>query len=305
MKTAARVIILGLSVIAFVVCAPLCADPKAEAVMEQQRAYFARINAVELRATSTETFNQALEAANGGGPTYPVVKHELALDGARYLCKLSYCKKEGDKPEKTNTYAYDGTRYQQLEGNKTIWVQRASPWPNLYRVWTLVTAPFGFAFDKQDVIAFSALKNPGKWSALLPEVISVEDQVNMLGHKGCRVKFKKPQNGKYLATYTVFFAEDLDYFPIHTRIDYLEPKDDAPRAELTVTQTVRTPEGIVFPAAVQIVDYYKADTRQAVTTITLDTDSLKINRAIPGERFTIPKTEGVRVYDADLKTMLD
>lgn len=304
MKRLICCVALTVPVSVLVLAAGFCADPKAELVIERQKAYFAAITTLEYSATLVENFNAALEAANGGGPAYARCVQDISLDGARYLCRLSYYKPNTDKPEKTNIYAYDGSLYQQLEGTKIIWARRTPEWLNLYRVWTLITAPFRFAFDKDDAIAFSTLRNPAKWTTLLGEIVAVEDSVNMLGHPGCTLKFRKPKSGDYVAVYTVFFAEDLGYMPLHTKVEYLEPAD-APRAELVVTKTTTSPEGIVFPSAVQLTDFYQGDTRQATTTLTLVDGSLRINKAIPSDRFVIPKGDGVRLYDLDLETMVE
>ena len=283
------------------------ADPKAEAILMQQSAYFQAINSLECSFTSTVTYNEALQTANGGPPKRDTRRQKLVVSGTCFSTESTFYQSDRDGSDSTRTIlAYDGNVYQSLTDHGQIRLQRSRPWRNLYHNWTPITVPFVFAFDREEAIAFSTLRNPQKWAQLVEQVVAVEDNVSKLGYVGCKLTFSKPPGSEYRVVYEVFFAEALEYFPVYVKavVSSLSSSEVLTWTELAVTKTTTAHGGLAFPKAWEITDYFEADTRQSRDVVQLNNGSLKVNQPVAADAFRIPSSEGTGTYDADLEMMV-
>jgi hypothetical protein len=226
----------------------------------------------------------------------------FVYNGSKYRSEVLAA---GPPDEKKPTYvsAYDGERYYLLEVKQKpilFLSRRPHSFNNPYYGINPVLFPFEFVFQKGDELSIKTLQKEEIWSRLKSEIIETQ-KIKKSGHDGIKIILKKRLDvttGRE-EIYEVFFAEDLNYYPI-----YWKSTDQLIKGwtETSVLEFKRYGEengNIIIPTRIQSNIYFEGGKFSDSLYIEIIPSTLKVNQPVKDEVFTIPISQVDRVYDAD------
>ncbi|MGC8977654.1 MAG: hypothetical protein ACP5OB_08585 [Candidatus Ratteibacteria bacterium] len=171
---------------------------------------------------------------------------------------------------------------------------------NPYLGMNIIVEWYRFVFENGNKISIETLQAYNIWKNFQRSIKKISED-KMFGHKGVEIEFEKIGNSGKLENNKVFFAEDLDYFPI-----YWEETDSLSNSLCKMTLTnfkkYEVENGkIIVPLRIECVRYRNKRVIQNEWW-EIDEKSLKINQPIKDEIFTIPISQADRIYDAQTDT---
>jgi hypothetical protein len=265
-------------------------DPKVEAVLAHQHAYFARIQTLQLTSVLTATMSDAVRDKRH--LPSGVVRNDLTFvsSGAKFRSEVSV--RIGGVVQASRAVAgYDGS---------TAWLGRSTEGKLVGRITApgdnstpyLATHPlistFKFAFAYGDTETISSLASSSKWARVLAACVSSEDCV-VSGHAGTKVVLRGsgPCSPQPLV-YEVFFASDLQYLPIYWKVTY--PDSHYSEVKVTATKNIDLgPSGhLVMPMRLEGNEYSTEGILANQQAIDVDDKSLKVNEPVADSVFALP-----------------
>lgn len=200
---------------------------------------------------------------------------------------------------RTAVWAYDGRHYQLLKGNKLV-VGDFTNSRNPYGAANPLLVPFTFAFADGSPMTLSHLQAETTWSRLAATVTACKEaEVN--NHSGIELTMNiRRAQSEESETYVVFFAEDLDYFPLRW-------KAPGPAAGGTTVLDVKSTEivgedadRIVIPVETSSVAYAADGTILQSINRRIDVDSLQVNSPLRDALFAIQASEAKELVGTDI-----
>ncbi|MCM8803095.1 MAG: hypothetical protein NC827_07290 [Candidatus Omnitrophica bacterium] len=270
-----------------------------EKILQIQNKYFQKLYSAEFSSKVAVSNTEEIMKLQ----KLPINKFE---SGMNFILKGTKYRSEVPMGDGKGRYVslYNGEKYQFLEiRNKSILfvssnnLQSQNPYNGL----NPLLVPFMFVFQKGDAINIETLQKPDIWLRLTKEAVTTQN-TEKFGHKGINIIFYKKtdfRSGKE-ENYEVFFAEDLNYFPIywkgtdHLTMTFTETK-------VLETKIFEKESGsIVIPIRIEVKAYFENGKLAQTSNVEIDINTLKINQPVRDEVFTIPISQVDRVYDADL-----
>lgn len=143
---------------------------------------------------------------------------------------------------------------------------------------------YKWVFRDQRKFSFSGFQDKSAWDGLKRRVRHVESS-KVQGHDCVLIEFDYSERNQYSR---IYFAKDLDYFPI--KVEIFEGGTRVLDHVVTRTEKVETPEGAVFVPMETFEKHWESDFGNLLFTIThsIDKEQLSVNKDIPDEVFTIP-----------------
>lgn len=282
------------------VCAWLCCvtpaygepDPLPEIILTQQRMYFQSITSLRLDQVATITVNEALRRSQKKSSTTEKQEGLIVVDGARYFSEV---KLDSGAILKS---AFNGSDYQTYSDRMLI-VSKSPPHTNPYLGWTVLTAPFCFAFGDADELSINALRNPELWARRLKELVSVS-KAAMLGHEGTLLEFASPDDPE--KAIEAFFAKDLGQLPIYVKLTF---KDTISEMTVLDSTTVSTNGlSLVIPTRVSAKDYSLDKAYEQECVLEANTKTLQVNQPVSQDQFTLPHTNVKAINYADFDLLV-
>lgn len=270
------------------VSSALAADLATEMILTRQRLYFQSINSLEFRQTVTIT-----RVIQSKPSPVDVQEGTIAVHDERHFSEV----KLTSGPRISS--AFDGQNYQFLAGDSTLLISKNPLNKNPYNGFTVVTAPFVFAFGDDDELSIRTLRASKTWERRLQDVVSATETV-MKGKKGTLLSFACPDNPSKIVE--AFFAKDMDYLPIHVKLTF---KDDDIISEVDVvaTKTVTTESGeLAIPMLVSTKDYSLDGANVQNIIMEVNAETLQVNQAVDSGKFTISRSnvKHINYVDFDL-----
>lgn len=160
---------------------------------------------------------------------------------------------------------------------------------------------FSFALPEGRRYPLFSLISPDSWEILKNAVTSTVREIR-LGHDGYKVAFQKNAPCGVPMVVEVFFASDLDDFPVWASVE-----TSGGKSEVTVTQTAPMPiddGNIILPLTIDVSETSADGVRSQLMRINVDPASLSVNAPLADPGFTIPTDKADKVWQADLKVWL-
>ncbi|MCM8808264.1 MAG: hypothetical protein NC926_10075 [Candidatus Omnitrophica bacterium] len=273
-----------------------------EKILQIQNKYFQKLYSAE--------FSSKVTVVN----TEEGMKKGLSIDkfesGMKFILKGTKYRSEVPMGDRKGSYVslYDGRKYQFLEirDKSILFVSDNLQSQNPYNGLNPLLAPFMFVFQKGDIVSIESLQKPEIWSRLAKESVATQN-TEKFGYNGISILFNKNSDfssGKQ-ENYEVFFAEDLNYYPI-----YWKGTNHLTRT-LTETKVLETKiydkesGGIVIPIRIESNAYSENGKLLQSSTIEIDVNTLKINQPVKDEVFTIPISQVDRYVDVNVKLVIE
>ena len=267
-------------------------DPLPQIILAQQSQYIQSIASLELQQVVTVTVNEALRKLKKQPSAEVKQEGCIVVDGARHFSEVKL--ESGD----TIASAFDGNNYETRSG-RTLAISKTSPNNNPYLGWTVLTAPFAFAFADDDELSLEALRNPELWARVLKEVVSA-GKASMLGHEGTLLKFTSPDSPDKAVE--AFFAEDLGQLPIYVKVTR---KDTISEMTVLDTSTISgNGTALVVATRVSLKDCSLDKVYEQECVLEVDTETLKVNQPMNQNRFTLPRTNVKVINYADFDLLV-
>lgn len=274
-------------------------------VIEHQKQYFHKLLSIQCNSTLDVRIPDDMQDrwSNLKGNTLQI-KSGFITQGNMFRCDTQTLQADGSTSYSA-ILAYNGKRYQKLNFGEMASLDLSSksiveqnPYGNMH---PLLVA-FGWAFTNNDSFDLSTISNPEIWSKLIKNTVEVYKEEKE-GHSCIVWVFNDDLDttNRKSKKMTIFFAEDLDYFPIASEVHDSEGKL---RTRCTVTEFKRnnTEDGeVVFPVNIEAKSFFGPEADIIVSsTSQVDPQTLKINDQINEDVFTLPLSQADYIYDADL-----
>lgn len=195
---------------------------------------------------------------------------------------------------------YNTKHYQDFSTESAALQLQETPNANSYPWHTPTLQPYGFLFMAVSDRSLATVMDPEKWSERF-ERFELGEPVNLDGHVSIPVDayFKDPETvGSALVR--IYFAKDLDYYPIrHQKMS----ESGQVRVDFWVKSVhkAETSEGpVIIPLeAILSVTAFNGRNISSRTTYSVDEESLIVNEDIPDENFTFPLVLANTIYYKD------
>lgn len=195
------------------------------------------------------------------------------------------------------TRAFDGIRHYTLDAKDgTVFAARTSAssppmWANP------IMAVYGFAVRKGGELTLPYLQRPSTWEKLARTVQSVRD-ATMMGHPGVVIEFYGPtQYGMWRNQ--VFFASDMDYFPLQQTARLLvDGEGEGTHKVVSVKEFTGEHGTFRIPTRVEGTGLAPDGKVSEQWHQVLDPATLQVNKPIPDDVFRL-SAPGVWYVDSD------
>jgi hypothetical protein len=275
-----------------------------KSILLYQQNYFQRILSIEFKSFTMLTLSKEAYQIQKLSRDTIEVEMKFVSNGLKYRSEVSFYDFSADKDTLEIT-AYNGTLYQKLHIRKEpiLYISKHTETVNPYNNLNPLLAPFLFAFSKSVTahLKIDPFQNPQTWLSLADKITGIGSERNMLGYQGILLKFKKSEGlgGKDIH-YKVFFAKDLNYYPIYWEgINHLNQ-----RVETRVLE-VRKYNGesgeIIIPIRIEGKEYFANNKIAQISLMKIDPKTLRVNQPIKDDIFTIPVSQSNKVFDADVE----
>ena len=274
-------------------------DPIAEALLTRQAVYFQSITSLEFESKMVMKMSEEVRGKHQAPADRAEWDLRYAWAGGKEWAELTMI--DHSKAEKvTITTAYNGELYQRLDGGTTptLTVTRTRGAMAMYGGVHPLVAAFQFTLLRDDYVSFALLHSAEKWPKLAEMVVSTKN-TTMLGRKGITLELSTPSGcGEGETPYEIFFAEELDYLPIHWKASH--PGGEVSVFEVTATQAYEVGSSRIYiPTSIRGTDCFADGERAQEVFYEIRGDTLKVNQPVDESIFTIPVSSAYRYTDAD------
>lgn len=192
---------------------------------------------------------------------------------------------------------YDGQKYQLFEPTTGILSEASGAiLPTGIMGLNPLLVPYLFLMPSAQVFEWSCLQDAALWRSQFPQGRWVEEAKEG-NHTGAWVDF--PCSQEPGATWRVFFAKELDYFPLKIRLLHSHKPERTAFVEVRDT-ILKENKGqrIVLPSqsVLYISDKNSNNINNITVIVEVDPDSLQINIPLSDQLFHIPETAAQRVF---------
>jgi len=272
-----------------------------DAIIHSQIKYFQKIYSLDMRVRGCTINSEELVKIAG--------KKEFQAEGRLFLNGSKYRVELFNKGVPYMIKAYSGEKQYVLQitkGRRILFLKRfPEEDTNPYLGTNIIVEWYGFVFEKGDKMNMEVLQNYSIWNRFRRRIRRIYES-EMFGRKGVKVDVEKISvNSGKKEKYRIFFANDLNYFPI-----YWEETDtltnSLSKQTLVNFKKYEVDDGsvIIIPLKVEGVRYRNKKIIQREWW-EIDEKTLKINQPIKEEIFTIPISQADRVYDAETDTWFE
>lgn len=276
-------------------------DPKVKAILAQLQASLSKVQTLKFSSRldiQLSPERQAkIRARVGSSPSVLSNKLVYLSKGARYRAEVSLS--EGQPPV---ILAYDGTCYQMLRDSVLSIGKTNTQGPNLYGTTHPIIRAFSFAFCADDMRSIPKLQAAETWSRLADTALTSED-AEMFGHSGVKVTFSRTAPcSNAPVTYEVFFASDLNYFPLFWSLVYA----DGHRSESRVLSTKSFDQDgttVIIPTRIAASESTNSISESSILEI--DIATLKVNEPVDDSVFIIDRSTVEHIVDSDTGLALE
>lgn len=272
-----------------------------KSILAYQQNYFQRILSIEFKSFTRLTLSK--EASQIQKLPRDTIKVEMKFvsKGSKYRSEVSFYDFSADKNTIEIT-AYNGNLYQRLHKREEpiLYISRHTKPMNPYNNLNPLLAPFIFAFSKSAHLKIDMFQNPQTWLSLSEKVTGIGSERNMFGYEGILLKFRKSESlGEKDIHYKVFFAKELNYYPIYWEgINHLNQRVEARVLEI---RKYNSESGeVIVPIHIEGKEYFENGKIAQTSLMKIDPQTLKVNQPIKDEIFTIPLSQANKVFDSDV-----
>ncbi|MBC7328530.1 hypothetical protein H5T87_10550 [bacterium] len=279
---------------------------QAKTVFLYQLSYFQKLDSLEYTSTLTMHYAELADI--------PYSDVFFVLKGDKYYRKVVM---KGTKGEEKGLMinSFNGELYQFFSKSSEqngVLIFSSHPLRDDTASYDVLLELYSFAYSPDEIPRFATLRKKANWERLV-DGVSGYTEGEMFGRKGVKLTLQKPKVkiGEGDAAYyqgetcEVFFASEFAYFPlyIYRRIQ-VSPIGESQwvpteiSEELKVTE-VKSIENTVFPLEVERISKDKNGQIIGKTIFKVDAKSLKINKLVDENVFTLSRTEAGMIIDED------
>ena len=298
------------SLLLFTILSSLCLGADLESQLDEilnlQQKYFQKYYTIKCDSNFIVQVPEALAGDWGTESGHLNVKSSFINAGNNFRAETQTIAADNSASLSLIT-AYNGKQHQMLQLNKDIVLDLSSkpifsqnPYGNMH---PLLTA-FTWAFSENDSIDLDITKLPDFWSKLRDNTVEVHREEKN-GYPCIAWTFKSGDGNLNAKTNKVFFAENMNFFPVYSEIrdskNQLRSRCTATKLEKVVVEGIE----IVFPFQVEGKTYFGPDANiESACHLTINPETLRINEPIEPDVFTIARSRADYIFDRDLNTWL-
>jgi hypothetical protein len=219
--------------------------------------------------------------------------HRWYFDGDRFRIESTPVQAGQPGSGGTSTKAYNGTKYQSLNGDAKHLIESKEPLEErTIDVFNPLTPCYQFLFSPNERPSWHIVKDPQRWELAARSARFVGNQI-IDNRKYSIVEFRPPND---TVTRRVFFAEDLGYFPMRWE---LYSATSVLGAVGSVTEFKQI-DGVLIPIRIDLESFPLPNGRGgAKISVNADSSTLLVNEPIDQEIFTLGKSNLDMVFDLD------
>jgi len=266
-------------------------DAELHTVLKYQQAYFERVETMFFHAELSFALNAAMQKLHDLPAAPRVVTMRFLSSRTGYRSDVTQV-----DPISGETMAFtrasNGEIFQSTDAveRPVLHVTRTQTWSGgPYGSMHPLVSAFAFALPSDQDHSLAVLGEPELWSKVESTVVSFQNRQRS-GHQGVQVGF----DGQGAEHHDVFFAKDLDYFPVW----WSATREGGGRSEMSVAVAAYcdTPQGrVIFPTRLEFADYLPSGERAQHGSLQVDDRTLTVN-------FTLPRSAAYVYADEDAGT---
>ncbi|HNQ35095.1 MAG TPA: hypothetical protein PKN80_03420 [bacterium] len=284
----------------FITMASFAFGANAEEICMKQYKYFQKLYSIQFDSKVCVTLSKDILLEQPNLSNQLIWEIKFISNGSKYRSEVTSIDPI-KRLKKTFITTYNGEDYRILEiGEKSIlYLKKSWNTDNPYNGTITILTPFQFAFQKGDIGTIETLKKTEIWQRLANKAIEVKS-FQKLGYKGINITFKVSDfNNAKERIYEVFFAEDLDYYPIFWRtIDPTTKRcDEISVLEMRIYNIDN--DRIFIPIRITGEEKFNNGGIAQTGSEEINPQTVKINQPVNNGIFTLSVFQANAVHDSD------